>query len=382
MAWRDGPPRCWILIVAVIVVHLGWVSDFTFCGSFLRCSTLRSGRLESASGRVTCKAVVAEMLLDDNSCAPIAVADRRVLRAQAAGAAPGTSGIPVYQKPLQAVELDWVLTKEPAENREETLIEKFQESCRSTSGWLKPGVINIVTHRRALRRLLAFCSVCEVYSGQPWQSKMMQLSDASVLPVLHIRKVDRPHGLGTALIMTGPYDVWQKNKKSVGSSFEMAFTSGGDPASRHYFTHGFSLGDLNLIVQSEADAVDHKGNIVELKARLTSRKKPFDKNRFFRESGFDTYFQMLFGGASLLVLGLHRTVARDTSEVDPSQIEEFSIDDVKTNLPQPSVADELLGRAAEILRAVSEACTLSSQCNRFDLALDRDSKSLALSTTE
>ncbi|CAK0850560.1 unnamed protein product [Prorocentrum cordatum] len=115
---------------------------------------------------------------------------------------------------------------------------------------------------------------------------------------------------------------------------------------------------------------------------MTSREKPLDKGRFFRESGFDTYFQMLFGGASLLVLGLHRVVAWDTSEVDPSQIEELSIDNVKTNLQQQSVADELLGRAAEILRAVSEACALSSQCNRFDLALDRDSKSLVVSTTE
>jgi hypothetical protein len=170
--------------------------------------------------------------------------------------------------------------------------------------------------------------------------------------------------------------------KSFGPSFEMAFTSGGDSASRHYRTHGFSLGDLNLIVQAEVDAVDHKGNVVELKARMTSRKKPFDKSKFFREGGLDTYFQMLFGGASLLVLGLHRVVARDTSKVDPSQVEEFSIDDVKANLPQPSVADELLGRSAEILRAVSEACAVSSQCKRFDLALDSDSNLLVLSTAE
>mmetsp|Transcript_63144 Transcript_63144/g.175055 ORF Transcript_63144/g.175055 Transcript_63144/m.175055 type:complete len:396 (-) Transcript_63144:145-1332(-) len=299
------------------------------------------------------------------------------------------SSPPRYVRPARDVILPWVQQNMPNQNKEGEVIEQLKKQCRELVSREVEGTLKLMTHRRALRRLLAFCSCSDKYEGQSWQEFLTKMSpkfpDRDVMPNMTISQETLATG-ERVFILTCPYGDWNKgfveNFKTAGPSFEREMTGGLESSMRWYRTHSFSLGELEVLVRSEADAFDAEGNVVELKTIMTSRKRPFDLDGFLTERGLSLLLQMLLGGAELVVIGAHRVIDYDTSVVHPNAIHELSIRQVKERVAESIIAEKLLGRAASILASLTQTCNVLPPQQRFRVEFDRQDMTVTLHTEE
>jgi len=325
------------------------------------------------------KAVLQELMLADFENVPLlSLEDHQLLHMMPVGdGASETRSAPEYVKLMQNVIIPWVKQDMPKENTIEAVKRELMKQCHELA-WVNPEKVSIVTQRETLSRLIAFCSCCGTCDGEEWQRHMVKFTNLQEIPTIHIHRETSVDRKKQALILTSPYDAWNNGSTSPGPTFERLMTSGSNQSIRWVGTNSFSLGNLHLIVRSEIDAVDDAGDLVELKLRLTSYKRPFNLESFLAGQGVTLYLQMLLGGAKLFVLGLHRIIARDTSRLQ--NVLELNVDEVPAKLSDPSVVGTLLGRTARILRAISEVCDASPQQQCFRVEMDVSTKTITILT--
>ena len=262
------------------------------------------------------------------------------------GTAHGTlGGIPVYERPRPGAALHWGAPEpEPhgAEAQGTLDLDVLSDSQAALDG------VQLITHPDALRQLLRWAVRDPAFEGPDWQNQYRDADDGRDTDLV-AEWVELPGGRGRCLALTCATDSTREEKEEekgalphgghgsvlqhrgnllrtlleitgfrpwvfhsaprhdrpeeaagFRADFGRVATGGGASGIAHRRLLSYSLGGVKVLLEADADAVTPDGRAVKLEVMRRDRYE----SDFGSERIVDLYFQMLFGSADVLALGL------------------------------------------------------------------------------
>jgi len=339
-------------------------------------------------------------------------------------------GIPVYGRPRTGAALHKGTgpAGEPAALRAHPAQGVLELAALSGNEAALDGV-ELITHRRALRQLLRWAVRDPEFEGQEWQ-KQFRAGERKDMDLV-AEWVELPGGRGRCLAVTGTYPDKQDDDEdraqlarkrgllrtilevaglrpvrgeeeeddrapSFEADFERQATGGGGASASGLVVHrrllSYSLGGVRVLLSAETDAVTKDGRAVRLDSMPADRYR----SEFLKQRLVDLYFQMRFGGAELLALGLldlesNRLSqplgegAEDQAAARLEEVREFTLEEMEDLITEPArrsqkarvalsterlgIIDNVLGRVADILKELIELCKKSSSSGPFGIVI-------------
>ena len=347
-------------------------------------------------------------------------------------------GIPVYARPRTGAALHKGTgpAGEPAALRAHPAQGVLELAALSGNEAALDGV-ELITHRRALRQLLRWAVRDPEFEGQEWQ-KQFRAGERKDMDLV-AEWVELPGGRGRSLAVTGTYPDKQDDDEdraqlarkrgllrtileaiafevaglrpvrshryaeeederapSFEADFERQATGGGGASASGLVVHrrllSYSLGGVRVLLSAETDAVTKDGRAVRLDSMPADRYR----SEFLKQRLVDLYFQMRFGGAELLALGLldlesNRLSqplgegAEDHAAARLEEVREFTLEEMEDLITEPArrtqkarvalsterlgIIDNVLGRVADILKELTVLCKKSSSSGPFGIVI-------------
>jgi len=169
-------------VVILLLVHVALDTCFV-SGKCRFCTCHMRKSVHNTRVTVPRKAVLQELMLADFENVPLlSLEDHQLLHMMPVGdGASETRSAPEYVKLMQNVIIPWVKQDMPKENTIEAVKRELMKQCHEFA-WVNPEKVSIVTQRRTLSRLIAFCSCCGTCDGEEWQRHMVRFTNLQEIP--------------------------------------------------------------------------------------------------------------------------------------------------------------------------------------------------------